>query len=884
MSVGNITSYPPVWPSAKFNSFLFQGTKYITRQEADLLYASTYSIRNIAYINDVTEGIASAQKALILDSSKNITGINNIQSATIDCNGLDINNSTDLNLYGTTNSIHLHSTTSSTIMMSGTIFNSITMQASSGFILMSGANQYVYLSGTSNYLRIDNNTASTSSTTGSLRIAGGAYFGNHCLYNGNITLQGLSAILSLSGASSVISISNTSASTSSTTGAIQCAGGAYFGANSLMAANLTLNGTSSTLSLSGASSVISISNTSGSTSSTTGAIRCSGGIYTGGDCLFNTNFQVNGIVKMTYNEASTSAATGTLRLTGGIYVGQSSIMAANLTLNGTSSTLSLSGASSVISISNTSASTSSTTGALRVAGGAYFGANSLFAGNVCIGGSTDTTRLISALNSSLANGSSNSICFGKANSSGNQAEFTYTVEAAAVNNKLTIGFHSNNLITMFNRSSGNVLYLGSTPTTATGCNVNILNTLALMDSSSNFAEFLYLNNKLNFNFYNSSFVLQSSYTFEGDCLKIGPSLLNNQFRLDLGSKGAISGNNDYLINLYNISLTSPTTGIGYIVDDNLFISSAGLNGIIFRNTNGVTGVNANINRGTRTHQMYKSGHFEATAGIRAGEYSAPTFYSGKGVEIHWSTGANLGDVFAYDRTNSVFLPLRFNSTLTALASGAVGIGRTSPVYKLDVAGATRSDNYFLTTDTGAFGRYILNYAGSEYLSIGPYDGNNYRMAFRASDNNGIFSATYLATYAASFNTVSDYRSKENIEDLTYGLDKILQLKPKIYKLKGHFNDKNLGFIAHEIQEILPEIVEGDKDALDEMGNIKYQSVNTIELIPILVNAIQEQNKIIINNQKLIESLQNQLKEMQSDDETMYDMIEDIHKFLNISTE
>ena len=792
MSVGNITSYPPVWPSAKFNSFLFQGTKYITRQEADLLYASTYSIRNIAYINDVTEGIASAQKALILDSSKNITGINNIQSATIDCNGLDINNSTDLNLYGTTNSIHLHSTTSSTIMMSGTIFNSITMQASSGFILMSGANQYVYLSGTSNYLRIDNNTASTSSTTGSLRIAGGAYFGNHCLYNGNITLQGLSAILSLSGASSVISISNTSASTSSTTGAIQCAGGAYFGANSLMAANLTLNGTSSTLSLSGASSVISIS--------------------------------------------------------------------------------------------NTSASTSSTTGALRVAGGAYFGANSLFAGNVCIGGSTDTTRLISALNSSLANGSSNSICFGKANSSGNQAEFTYTVEAAAVNNKLTIGFHSNNLITMFNRSSGNVLYLGSTPTTATGCNVNILNTLALMDSSSNFAEFLYLNNKLNFNFYNSSFVLQSSYTFEGDCLKIGPSLLNNQFRLDLGSKGAISGNNDYLINLYNISLTSPTTGIGYIVDDNLFISSAGLNGIIFRNTNGVTGINANINRGTRTHQMYKSGHFEATAGIRAGEYSAPTFYSGKGVEIHWSTGANLGDVFAYDRTNSVFLPLRFNSTLTALASGAVGIGRTSPVYKLDVAGATRSDNYFLTTDTGAFGRYILNYAGSEYLSIGPYDGNNYRMAFRASDNNGIFSATYLATYAASFNTVSDYRSKENIEDLTYGLDKILQLKPKIYKLKGHFNDKNLGFIAHEIQEILPEIVEGDKDALDEMGNIKYQSVNTIELIPILVNAIQEQNKIIINNQKLIESLQNQLKEMQSDDETMYDMIEDIHKFLNISTE
>ena len=50
----------------------------------------------------------------------------------------------------------------------------------------------------------------------------------------------------------------------------------------------------------------------------------------------------------------------------------------NLTLNGTSSTLSLSGTSSVITISNTTASTSSSTGALRVAGGAHFGANSIF--------------------------------------------------------------------------------------------------------------------------------------------------------------------------------------------------------------------------------------------------------------------------------------------------------------------------------------------------------------------------------------------------------------------------------------------------------------------------------------------------------------------------
>jgi len=904
MSTGNITSYPPVWPSAIFNSYLFQGTKYITRQEADLLYASTYSVRNIGYLNDVTEGIAQASKALILNSSANITGINNLQSSTIDCNGLNINNSTDLNLYGTTNSVHLHSTVSSTIQMSGTIFNSITMSGSSGFILMSGANQYVYLSGTSNYLRIDNNTASTSSITGSLRIAGGAYFGNHCLYNGNITLQGLSAILSLSGASSVISISNTTASTSSTTGALQVAGGAYFGANSLMAANLTLNGASSTLSLSGASSVISISNTSASTSSTTGAIRCSGGIYTGGDCLFNTNFQVNGIVKFTYDEASTSASTGTLRTTGGVYIGKSSIMAAKLTLNGASSTLSLTGASSVISISNTSASTSSTTGALRVAGGAYFGANSLFAGNVCIGGSTDTSRLISALNSSLSTGSV-SICFGQSNSAGNQVEFTYTRENLfPETNTFSIGFHSNNnLLTIFNRSTPalNLIKLGNPPNILALSCVHINQSMALIDSSSNYCRFQnnILANNLNITLVNNSGVNQAEYCFSKHSLSLG--LNENRFRLDLAGHGALTGTNNFLVSLYNAGLTSPTTGIGYVVSDNLFITSSGSNGIIFRNNNGISGTNAYINTGTRTHQMYKSGHFEATSGVRAGEYSAPTFYSGKGIEMHWSTSANLGDVFAYDRSNSVFLPLRFNSTIYVTAANMVGINKASPSTTLDVNGdiTTNSMLYNLKT-TGQYARLIWDHANSYYCGIGVHDTSSVTKCqigfcdFSGSWNTSVF----MTVLAGGFTVLSDYRLKENIQDLNIGLNEILLLKPKKYNLTYEKDRTNLGFLAHELQKIIPEVVDNNKDDIDEKGNPKMQNIYPNQIIPVLVNAIQEQNKLIINNQKLIESLQNQINKLQEDsilmnqsitqmcldDETMYDMIEDIHNFLNINTE
>jgi hypothetical protein len=86
---------------------------------------------------------------------------------------------------------------------------------------------------------INNNAASTGSTNGALQVAGGAYFGANSLMAANLTLSGTTSTLSLSGASSVITLSNTTASTSSSTGALQVAGGAYFGANSLFNANLT---------------------------------------------------------------------------------------------------------------------------------------------------------------------------------------------------------------------------------------------------------------------------------------------------------------------------------------------------------------------------------------------------------------------------------------------------------------------------------------------------------------------------------------------------------------------------------------------------------------------------------------------------------------------
>ena len=95
-------------------------------------------------------------------------------------------------------------------------------------------------------------------------------------------------------------------------------------------------------------------------------------------------------------------------------------------------------------------------------------------------------------------------------------------------------------------------------------------------------------------------------------------------------------------------------------------------------------------------------------------------------------------------------------------------------------------------------------------------------------------------------TSSDYRLKENIAPMTGALAKVAQLKPVIYKWKQS-GEEGQGFIAHELQEVFPDAVGGEKDAVDtytdEDGNeqtrIKPQGIDTSVLVATLTAAIQE---------------------------------------------
>ena len=70
------------------------------------------------------------------------------------------------------------------------------------------------------------------------------------------------------------------------------------------------------------------------------------------------------------------------------------------------------------------------------------------------------------------------------------------------------------------------------------------------------------------------------------------------------------------------------------------------------------------------------------------------------------------------------------------------------------------------------------------------------------------------------------------------MTKVAQLKPVTYKWKVDGTNGE-GFIAHELAEICPNAVSGEKDAVDENGDIKPQGIDVSFLIATLTAAIQE---------------------------------------------
>lgn len=261
------------------------------------------------------------------------------------------------------------------------------------------------------------------------------------------------------------------------------------------------------------------------------------------------------------------------------------------------------------------------------------------------------------------------------------------------------------------------------------------------------------------------------------------------------------------------------------------------------------------------------------------------------------------------------LGIATNGTLAVVvdASGRLGIGNTSPGTNLHIGAGSSPESLGVTLSRGATTNFYLAHDGTktflagvdssqDYAKVGTL--NNYPLVLVTSNNergrfdasgrfllnqtsnngtslmqmtapastnailvqigtNGNNAMSFLNAGGAAnvgsitvnsagtaYNTSSDYRLKEDIRPMTGALAKVAALRPVTYKWKADGSDGE-GFIAHELQEVVPQCVTGEKDAVelvevkDEDGTIRmeerprYQGIDTSFLVATLAAAIQE---------------------------------------------
>jgi hypothetical protein len=201
-------------------------------------------------------------------------------------------------------------------------------------------------------------------------------------------------------------------------------------------------------------------------------------------------------------------------------------------------------------------------------------------------------------------------------------------------------------------------------------------------------------------------------------------------------------------------------------------------------------------------------------------------------------------------TNEQANPLTFGTSnaerMRITSAGDVGIGTTTPIAKLAVQGTGYFDSYVgIATDPSSTAsvRIATNLNLPQTgIEIRTYQSpaSGLFMSFLNLAGNVAGSITHTGTTTVAYNTSSDYRLKENVKPMVNALAKVAQLKPCTYTWKEDGIDGQ-GFIAHELQAIVPDCVSGEKDAVDTDGNPKYQGVDTSFLVATLTAAIQELN-------------------------------------------
>jgi hypothetical protein len=163
-------------------------------------------------------------------------------------------------------------------------------------------------------------------------------------------------------------------------------------------------------------------------------------------------------------------------------------------------------------------------------------------------------------------------------------------------------------------------------------------------------------------------------------------------------------------------------------------------------------------------------------------------------------------------------------------------------------------------------------APSGLIDMGDIVGRDAKLNIRDHNGNCIsfyYTSTKVGSITANgnsvaYNTTSDYRLKENIEPLVNALTRINQLSVHRFNFKNDTTKTIDGFLAHEVANIVPESINGEKDAVDPDGNMIIQQIDQSKLIPLLTASVQELHQLVKEQTAaIVHTLQNKIEDLQN---------------------
>jgi hypothetical protein len=210
-----------------------------------------------------------------------------------------------------------------------------------------------------------------------------------------------------------------------------------------------------------------------------------------------------------------------------------------------------------------------------------------------------------------------------------------------------------------------------------------------------------------------------------------------------------------------------------------------------------------------------------------------------GLEISPTGGIGSGGfVQAYNRSSGQFFDFTTYAANIIFAAGNAGSERARITSGGELlVGKTASGDNVVGFQVSGGGRLSCGMASGDAYILYSTSAPGYRFYVT---NGGVVNAT-----STTISAISDQRLKENVQDIDVGLNAVMALKPRKFDWregKGKNTKGDRGWIAQEFEQVFPDMIDTWKDPAPE-GEEPYKSVRA-DLIPILVKAIQEQQVMI----------------------------------------